>query len=107
MMMKSAFAAAAVTLGLAMGSAFAQEQEGLVNVAITDVEVLKDVLDVEETNVAVPVNVQVGLGIAAQVCGVAANVLAEKPRTETACTLSDAGKANQAFRQAVKQQVGA
>ena len=107
MTVNSAFAAAAVVIGLAVAPASAQKQDGLVNIAITDVEVLKDVLDVEETNVAVPINVQVGIGIAAQVCGVEANVLAEKPRTETACTLEDAGNASQAFRQAVKQQVGA
>ena len=104
---KTMFAAVGLAAALAVGSASAQQQEGLVNVMIEDIEVLKDVLDVEETNVVAPVTVQVGLGVAAQVCGVAANVLAEKPRTETACTLDDAGKATQAFRQAVRQQVGA
>ena len=98
---------AAAGVGLFMLSGVASAQQGLVVVEIDDVEVLKDVLDVEETNVTVPVNVQVGLGVAAQVCGIQANLLAEQTEGgDVACTLEDAGNATPAFEQAVRQQVG-
>src|SRR3712207_2507458 len=71
-MIKSA-AAIAVGLGLLAGSALAQQQEGLVNVAI----------DVEDNVVQVPI------GIAAQVCGIDAAVLAQQENTDDAvCTIT-------------------
>ena len=64
--MKTAFlgiaAAAALTLGTII-PAQAQQQKGLVNVNVTDV--------------GVPVNVQAPVGIAANVCGTTAAILAE------------------------------
>jgi hypothetical protein len=67
MILRSTMAAAALALAVAAGPAFAQQQEGLVNV------------NVEGNNVQVPV------GVAAQVCpNVAANVLAQAVNTQTA-----------------------
>lgn len=59
----SVLAAATMSTGLMAGPAFAQ-QSGLVNV------------NVEENDIGIPVNVQVPIGIAANVCGVNAAVLA-------------------------------
>lgn len=59
--------------GLSMGAmmpAAAQNQGGLVNVNVEDNEILN------ELNLSVPVTVQVPIGIAANVCGIQANVLA-------------------------------
>lgn len=96
---------AAASLGLFILSSAASAQEGLVVVVIEDNEVLNELID--DTNVAVPVNVQVGIGVAAQVCGIAANVLTQQTEGGgTACTLEDAGNATPAFKQALRQQVG-
>lgn len=59
--------AATLTIGLLASSAYAQNQEGLVNVAVGDIGI--DALN--NTTVQVPI------GIAAQVCGVDANVIAQ------------------------------
>ena len=61
---------------LASGAtALAQQQSGLVNVNVSNVAV--DLADLLDVNVSpIPVNVQVPIGVAANVCGVAANVLA-------------------------------
>jgi hypothetical protein len=61
-------------LGLAMAfPATAQQQEGLVNVNVSDVDV------------GVIANVQVPVAIAANVCGVAVNVLAEQLPGDVEC----------------------
>ena len=93
---------AAASLGLFVLTSAASAQEGLVVVVIEDNEVLTDLID--DTNVAVPVNVQVGIGVAAQVCGIAANVLADTTGAgDVACTLEDSANATPAFKQALKQ----
>jgi hypothetical protein len=74
MFMKATIAAiAALTLApLAAVPASAQTQEGLVTVNISD----------NNTSVQVPVQV------AAEVCGVSVNVIAEKPKNEAVCTIT-------------------
>ena len=85
-MIKSMFAfAAAGGLALAAAPAVAQNQDGLINVTVTDVNILRDSLnknDVDVLNnlltnaqVAVPVVVQVPVGIAANVCNTTVAVL--------------------------------
>lgn len=55
---------------------------GLIDVTVQDVNVLNDSLNknqieiLNNNNVSVPISVQVPIGIAANVCGIAANVLA-------------------------------
>ena len=53
------------------------------NVAIGDINIIRDSLNNNNVNVAVPVNVQVPIGIAANVCGI--SVLA--------CTARNASRA--------------
>ena len=71
----AAVAAAGATPALA-------QQGGLVNVSIDDVSVLNNFLDGSQiaalNNVSVPVTVQVPIGVAANVCGIDANVLAHQ-----------------------------
>jgi hypothetical protein len=66
-------AAATLALGMMSPPAFAQQQEGLVNVNVSDVDV------------GVIANVQVPVAIAANVCGVAVNVLAEQLPGDVEC----------------------
>jgi len=104
--MKTLVAATTVALGLAMAPAFAQNQStqgGLVNVSLGNVkpEIAKNI-NVSENQV--PVTVQVPVGVAANVCGVDANVLAQQGRGGTAqCT---AKNTSTALNQAVQRQVG-
>ena len=63
--------------------AFAQisnsNQGGLVNVDLSNIQVqLQDILSHNNVNVQVPANVQVPIGIAAQICGINAAVLAKQ-----------------------------
>lgn len=86
---------------------------GLVDVTVQDVNVLNDSLNenqielLNNNNVAVPINVQVPIGIAANVCGIAANVLAAdlKQDGEAECTASSGSSAlgQQILRQKVRQ----
>lgn len=94
--------ALALTAATGFGSAaFAQNQEGLVNVNLGDVvlnEIAEDI-DVEVSEI--PVTVQVPVGVAANVCGVDANVLAsQKKDGEAAC---DATSSSQALTQVVQK----
>jgi hypothetical protein len=64
--------------------------QGLVNVTVRDVSVLNNFLNDTQiaalNNLNVPVTVQVPVGIAANVCGVTANVLAsQKKAGDAAC----------------------
>jgi hypothetical protein len=91
MIMKSLFAAALAT-SLMAGSALAQNQGnqgGLVNVKVGDIGIAA----LNNTTVQVPI------GIAAQVCGVDANVIAQdRDNALTNCTVDqEAANANQAF----------
>jgi hypothetical protein len=71
---------------------------GLVTVTVQDVSILNNFLNKDQiaalNNVSVPVTVQVPVGIAANVCGVNANVLAQQKGTGTAtCTAKNGSKA--------------
>ncbi|WP_121971680.1 hypothetical protein [Leptolyngbya sp. BC1307] len=97
------FAVGALSLVLAQG-AYAQRQSGLVNVNLTDV----DVAIAEDINVNVsqiPVTVQVPIGIAANVCNVAANVLAADIQNVGGAEC-DAETTSQALNQVVQRQMG-
>ncbi|MBA4143301.1 MAG: hypothetical protein H0X43_09940 [Nitrosospira sp.] len=90
--------AAALTIG---SPAFAQ-QEGLVNVDISNVntEIAKNInVDVSQ----IPVTVQAPIGVAANVCNVGANVLGEQARSGTgSCT---AETTSDALNQIVQRQI--
>lgn len=62
-------ATAVLTLGVVAAPAAFAQQEGLVNVNVTDVSILNDL------QLAAPINIQVPVGVAANVCGVQAAVL--------------------------------
>jgi hypothetical protein len=87
----------AAALGLGFAAALsAQNQDGLVNVNISDNEIL------EELNLNAPITVQAPIGVAANVCEVNANVLAEQERGAGAeC---DAANSSRALQQLVNRQ---
>ena len=85
-------------------AAQAAQQEGLVNVSLSNIqtEIAKDL----NVNVSqIPVNAQLPIGIAANVCGVDANVLAKKEGGTAECTAKTTSKAlnQQVQRQLVSQ----
>ena len=103
------FVAAAIS-----GSAFAQsnsagggnnsQSEGLVNVTLGDV-VLQEIASDLNVNVSeIPVTVQVPVGVAANVCGVAANVLASDMKDEGGA-VCDATSSSEALTQVVQRQM--
>lgn len=99
-----------IALALA-GSAFAQNsgggnnsrQEGLVNVSLGDVvlsEIAKNIsVDVSQ----IPISVQVPVGVAANVCNVDANILAEQKKAGDATC--EAESTSQALEQVVQRQM--
>lgn len=98
MRLTASMTAIALAAALTAGTAGAQQQNGLVNVGIGDIEALND-LDIANGTV-----VQVPIGIAAQVCDVDANVLAsEGSDGETVCTVEQE-QANDAFINYVTQE---
>lgn len=72
---------------------------GLVNVSVQNVDILKNFLNNDQiaalNNVSVPVTVQVPIGVAANVCGVNANVLASQRKAgdPVSCTARNGSKA--------------
>lgn len=97
---RSALVAACLSVGAAGAVA---QQAGLVNVNIGDVAVdIADVLDVDVSQV--PVTVQVPIGIAANVCNVAANVLAADIR-QTGDATCDAETTSTGLIRFVQQQM--
>jgi len=100
-MVRTALLTASISLGLMAGPALAQ-QSGLVNVDIKNVanNLARDL----NVNVSqIPVTVQVPVGIAAAVCGVDANVLAQQKKNgDAACT---ANNTSQGLTQAVQRQL--
>lgn len=96
----TAAAIAAALLGT-VAPALAQ-QEGLVNVNVSNVanDIAKN-LSVEVSQI--PVNVQVPVGVAANVCGVDANVLAKQKQGGTATC--DAKSTSNALDQVVQKQI--
>lgn len=101
-MMAAAVAMAAAPLS---GAALAQnrnvlnQQGGLVNVNVTNLDLLKNFANNNEieilnnANIAVPVTVQAPINIAAQVCGVAVNVLAQGGPSRNSCTAQQGSEA--------------
>ena len=83
-MVKRITLATAIAVGLAATPVAAQQQSGLVNVILLeDVEVnLERIISDNNINVQAPINanVQVPIGIAAAVCDVNVNVLAQQLR---------------------------
>ena len=83
-MFKRTFMATVVVAGLCASPVAAQQQSGLVNVVLLeDVEVnLERIISDNNINVQAPINanVQVPIGIAANVCDVAVNVLAQQAK---------------------------
>jgi hypothetical protein len=90
----------ATAFALAATPALAQlnTSQGLVDVTVQDVSILNNFLNHDQiaalNNVGVPVTVQVPVGIAANVCGVNANVLAHQKNGGAAtCTAKSGSKA--------------
>lgn len=101
----------AAALATAATPALAQVNlsQGLVDVTIQDVSILNNFLNNAQiqalNNVSVPVNVQVPVGVAAAVCGIDANVLAQQKKTgDATCTAKNGSKA--LAQQVVKQKLG-
>jgi hypothetical protein len=83
--------------------------QGLVDVTIQDVSILNNFLNDAQiaalNGVSVPVTVQVPVGVAANVCGVDANVLAsQKKAGDATCNATNGSKA--LAQQVVKQKLG-
>ena len=87
----------AASMSVVAVPAIAQTQTGLVNVALGDVTVdLQNILsnNLNNNNVAIPVNVQVPIGIAANVCGTTVALLSQKMRNgDNTCTATTANAA--------------
>jgi hypothetical protein len=85
--MRNLMMAAVVAIGVSTAPAVAQNIDlsgGLVDVTIQDVTILENFLNDTQiaalNNLNVPITVQVPIGVAANVCGVNANVLAQQER---------------------------
>jgi hypothetical protein len=90
--------ASAVALAATPAIAQVNTGSGLVAVTIQDVSVLNNFLNHDQiaalNNVGVPVTVNVPVGVAANVCGVNANVLAHQKKGGAAsCTAKSGSKA--------------
>lgn len=95
--MRKLMIAAAAVAAVSATPALAQ-QGGLVNVSIGDVSVLNNFLDGSQVaalnNLSVPITVQVPIGVAANVCGVDANVLAHQAiQGGATCTATSGSRA--------------
>ncbi|HEY6663433.1 MAG TPA: hypothetical protein VIZ66_10975 [Sphingomicrobium sp.] len=78
------FVIAAAAVAAAASPAFAQTQNGLVNVNLSDIQVqLQDILSHNNVNVQVPANVQLPIGIAAKICNVNVAALAQQKGEQT------------------------
>src|SRR5687768_10196841 len=95
--MNKLFLAVPFAMALVVSGASAQQQEGLVTVNVSDNEVLN------ELNLQAPITVQAPIGIAAQVCGLDANVIAQQRKDDEnfAC---EAENSSQAFANLVTKQ---
>lgn len=93
-----------LVLGLAAAlPAVAAQQKGLVNVSLSNVanDLAKNLsVDVDQ----IPVSVQVPVGVAANICDVNANVLAEQKKGDTPATC-EAKSTSQALNQVVQKQI--
>lgn len=96
--MRTMMIAAALALGATPAVAQINTSQGLVDVTIQDVSILNNVLNDTQiaalNDIGVPITVQVPVGVAANVCGVNANVLAaQKKAGRPTCTATSASKA--------------
>jgi hypothetical protein len=92
------FAAVALAATPAIAQVNTGSGNGLVAVNVQDVAILNNFLNNDQisalNNLSVPVTVQVPVGVAANVCGVNANVLASQKKTGTpTCTAKSGSKA--------------
>jgi hypothetical protein len=88
---------------LLLGAIGVAQQSGLVNVNLSNIraDIAKDInVDVSQ----IPVTVQAPIGVAANVCGVDANVLAQQ-RKEGGDLSCDATSTNEALNQIVQRQL--
>jgi hypothetical protein len=90
--------AAAASVAVAAPAMAQNLGSGLVNVQVGDVTLLNGFLNNDQiaalNNLSVPVNVQVPVGVAANVCGVNANVLAKQLKGgDATCTAKSGSKA--------------
>jgi hypothetical protein len=103
LMIAAALGAAAIT---APAAAQLNTSQGLVTVTVQDVSVLNNFLNKDQiaalNNLNVPVTVQVPVGIAANVCGVNANVLAKQKAGGATCA---AKSGSRALAQSVSKQL--
>ena len=99
--MRKILIAAAALSAAATTPAIAQVNTsgGLVNVSVQNVDILKNFLNDSQVsalnNLSVPVTVNVPIGVAANVCGVNANVLASQRKAgdPVTCTARNGSKA--------------
>jgi hypothetical protein len=98
--------AAAAAAALASPALAQNNSNGLVTVNVQDVSILNDFLNHDQiaalNDLAVPVTVQVPVGVAATVCDVSANVLAGQRKNGT--TTCDAKAGSKALAQNVIKQ---
>ena len=105
-----AIAAAPLTAATAQNRNVLNQQGGLVNVNVTNLELLKNFANNNEVqllnNVTVPITVQAPINVAANVCGVAVNVLARGGPSTNDCTATQGSEAltDLAIRQITTQQ---
>jgi hypothetical protein len=89
-------AVAAVAVTGAPAVAQVSTQGGLVNVSVTNVDILKNFLNNDQiallNGVQVPVTVAVPIGVAANVCGISAAVIG-KSTSDPVCTARNGSKA--------------
>lgn len=103
--MKKLILAVPFAMALAFTTPASAQQSGLVNVNISNLDVLENV-GVDVSNLSVPVTVQVPVGVAANVCpDVDANVLAQQyaGTSDIACEVGSVDQTTQAFNQAIQR----
>ena len=105
-----AITAAPLTAATAQNRNVLNQQGGLVNVNVTNLDLLKNFANNNEVqllnNVTVPITVQAPINVAANVCGVAVNVLARGGPSSNTCTAEQGSEAltDLAIRQITTQQ---
>jgi hypothetical protein len=104
--MRKMMIAAALVAAATPAVAQVNTGSGLVTVTVQDVSLLNNFLNKDQiaalNNVAVPVTVQAPIGVAANVCGVDANVLAKQGKTGDATC--EAKNGSRALAQLVSKQ---
>jgi len=95
--MNNLFLAVPFAMAVMLSGASAQQQEGLVTVNVSDTEVLN------ELNLDAPITVEAPVGIAAQVCGLDANVIAKQKKDDEEFSC-EAENSSQAFANLVSKQ---